>query len=217
MNRIKDLTNSRFGRLLVIKYAYSRRKKVYWECLCDCGNIKEIQGTDLKSGKTLSCGCLHKEVLSKRVKHGYARRFNQNDPLYVAWKNMKLRCLNHSFSGWKDYGGRGIKVCERWLNSFENFAFDMGEHPGKGYSLERIDNNGNYTPENCKWATRTEQGRNRRANTLLTYQGETLPISAWAERIGVKENTIFSRLRYGWSIEETLSKPARSHKEYSYK
>lgn len=218
MNRIKDLTNKRFERLLVITYAHSKNKTIYWQCLCDCGTTVVVRGGDLKSGKTKSCGCLHKEIMAKQnVVHGYARRFNQCEPLYVAWRNMKRRCLNSSSPGWENYGGRGIKVCDRWLDSFENFAFDMGPHPGKGYSLERIDNNGDYTPENCKWATRKEQSRNRRANKLLTYQGETLPISVWAERIGVKENTIFSRLRYGWSIEETLSKPARPHKEYSYK
>ncbi len=156
MSKIIDLTGKRFGRLKVIERAKSQCGRACWKCQCDCGNIKIIIGKSLRNGNTKSCGCLMKEAnREKMTTHGM-----RGNPLYAVWRAMRQRCNNTNDKAYKNYGGRGIMVCHRW-QKFENFFEDMGVCP-TGFTLERIDNDKGYQKNNCKWATRLEQARNKR-------------------------------------------------------
>ena len=153
-----NLQGGVYGRLAVIDKAPSQSKGTLWNCLCDCGQVSVVRGTSLIKGGTKSCGCLN---LEKRTKHGDTKGTGWTVE-YGAWENMKSRCYNENATGYEDYGGRGIKVCDRWLASYENFLEDMGRKPGKGYSIDRINVDGNYEPSNCRWTTTFEQARNKR-------------------------------------------------------
>lgn len=168
-----DLTNKRFGRLFVTGRADVENRQPYWSCWCDCGKDVAVRSDALRAGITQSCGCLGIERRAaatslKSVTHGLTRgkRGQQRQPAeYRAWSNMRQRCNNPNNHKFKDYGARGISVCVRW-ESFENFLADMGNHPGKGYSLDRIDVNGNYEPSNCRWADAKTQANNKRKKVI---------------------------------------------------
>lgn len=159
---IINLVGHRFHRLTVQKLSEKRNKcgQTRWECLCDCGKITVVDGPALKRGHTRSCGCYHieRQKMTKNLRHGHAKSTNRKpSPTYRSWDSMLGRCLNPADQFYHRYGGRGIKVCERWLK-FENFLTDMGERQ-KGYSIDRVDIDGNYCPENCEWVTRGENTR----------------------------------------------------------
>jgi hypothetical protein len=189
------------------------RGYAYFECFC--GHIKEIRADHVKYGKTKSCGCLHRKLASKRTKilHDSIRTHGMSKTnTYSTWSGMKARCFNTKNKFFHYYGGRGITVCDRWLD-FVNFVADMGEKPSKEYSLDRIDNDGNYSPENCRWATKTEQMNNRRINRRLSFNGENLTISEWCKKIGVATQTIYNRIDLGWDVEKILSTEKHINKE----
>jgi len=199
---MKNLTEKKFGRLIVIKPIKKNKGGLYiWLCKCDCGNTVEIVGTNLSSGNTQSCGCLQREIIRDRnFKHGM-----RNFPEYRIWAGIKTRCLNKKEKDYKNYGGREILICKRWLNSFENFYKDMGDRP-RGTSIDRINNNGNYCPENCRWITKKEQNLNKRNNKMITYKGETKCLSKWAEKFNINYFLLWKRLNRGWDINKIFNK-----------
>ncbi len=204
--------SAKYGRLRPTSYVPGNSKRAAkWTCQCDCGNVTEVEVANLLRGRSQSCGCLRGEGLRERsTTHGLS-----NSREYVAWCNIKARCLRSTSASYHNYGGRGITVCERWASpdGFGAFLADMGPAPSSKHSGERRDNNGPDSPDNCYWATRKEQARNKRNNALITFEGETLCVTDWAERYGINAMTLASRLRAGWDVRRALSTPGRRCKE----
>lgn len=190
----------RFGRLVVFSLdESSTTKAVRFICICDCGVKKSIRKSKLYTGNTSSCGCLRRELISKKnMSHGQT-----GTSLYYAWKTMKSRCTNKNFHKYESYGARGIKICEKWM-TFEGFIEDMGERP-KGMTIDRIDVNGDYCKDNCRWATPSQQARNKTNTRYINAFGKTQCLADWADETGVDHRTISSRLSRGWSPERSLT------------
>lgn len=202
--RLLDMRGRTFGRLSVVAYAGYVSGKPGWLCDCSCGNTSRVTGTNLRSGHTLSCGCFWKEqFVGCRKTHGFRSR--KVSRAYGIWDNMRARCSNPNLRHYKNYGGRGIRVCKRW-DSFENFLKDMG-HPPAGMQLDRRNNNLGYNPSNCRWVTVKTNCRNRRTNTYVTYRGTRLCLSAWSEELGIPAALLSDRLRRGWSVKRSFQTP----------
>lgn len=196
-----DLKGQRFGKLVVVRESDSRNGRAYWVCKCDCGNENTVMSSMLKNANTKSCGCLLAEKNRLRSKHNL-----RNTREYACWNQMIQRCMNKNNPGYKHYGARGITVCDEWL-IFENFYKDMGQKPDPEWSLERIDNDSGYRPENCRWASRLTQCNNRRSSKRLLFRGRLMTVAEWAREVGIKQATIRARInRDGWSIEEALTR-----------
>lgn len=208
-----DMIGRRFGKYTVIKFdsfVFIGKKKSRiqrWLCRCDCGTERvAYRGNLLKKNGNKACSkCANIGKSPQNKTHGMSKSRE-----FSIWLVMKKRCYNKKFKYYFNYGGRGISVCSRWIDSFQNFLADMGECP-EGMTLERKNVDGDYEPLNCKWATRKEQGRNTRSNRLLTLKGETLCVSEWSERTGLEAATIKARIDvYGYSIEDALTKPLQN-------
>jgi hypothetical protein len=174
VKKLQDITGLKFGRWTVLQFAgyrtYNSQRYPFWKCRCECGTIAVVGGANLRKGHSKSCGCLRQDIARKLIseicfKHGHARR-HKHSAEYDTWNGIIKRCTRPYESGWKNYGARGITVCARWRNDFEAFLADMGPHPGRGWSIERINNDGNYEPANCIWGTIAAQSRNRRTAKL---------------------------------------------------
>jgi hypothetical protein len=206
-----DLTGKRFGRWEVLGLAEPRclrngKTTYYWKARCDCGRIRVVQGTNLKTGHSKSCGCLSGGGSPNELKAKYPQE-------YEVWAGMKERCSNRNRRGSRNYIGRGITVCEKWRHSFKAFIADMGPRPSPRHSIDRIDNDRGYEPGNCRWATMTQQHRNRRSNHLLTFQGRTMTVTEWASVVGIKASTLFTRIsKEKWSTERALTTPVQLQK-----
>ena len=202
MGKAIDIAGQKFGRLTVVsRINKDKRGNVVWLCRCNCGEEKVVVGYSLKRGKTKSCGCLNKEQCTT---HGLT-----TNALYAVWVSMKQRCYNENEIGFKNYGGRGITMCDEWRNDFQKF-YDWAIANGyeKGLSIDRIDNNRNYSPENCRWATRTEQNRNQRTNKQIEFNGEVKNLSEWCEHFSLNYQTVHARITdYGWTVQKALKTP----------
>lgn len=192
MAKPTNIIGSTFGRLTVISRSMNTSGgKATWECICACGNTKVVIGENMRMGRTKSCGCWNIEVASASSRtHGKSRTL-----IYMIWTSMKQRCENPNNKDYKEYGGRGVKVCDEW-HIFEKFLNDMGEKP-KGLSLDRKDVNGDYCKDNCRWATNDEQANNTRQNVNINYKDKTQTLSQWAKELNLNYGTINSRYRKG--------------------
>lgn len=210
-----NIIGKQFGSLTVLRKSSEAGSRQRYECACTCGNNKTYLRCHIVSGAVKSCGCGKRTSIGLRSKtHGHARPGNLS-PTFTTWMSLKARCKNPNNNMYKHYCARGITVCDRWNSSFEAFLSDMGEKP-PGCSIDRIDNNLGYSPDNCKWSTATEQANNRRSNKLVTAFGVTASIADWSRRFGVDQNNISARLRSKkWSQEDAVSKPATTPEDLS--
>lgn len=203
MSKLIDLTGMKFGRLTVIERAENRKSRTFWLCKCDCGSLKPVNSIDMMGGRIISCGCIRNENIIKfNTTHGLA-----HTRLNSIWKSMRKRCLNPNSSSYESYGGRGITICEEWKNDcrcFYDWAIANGY--ADNLTIDRIDNNKGYSPENCRFATMREQANNTRHNVFLEFEGNKMTIAQWAREINVNISTVWARIKRGCPIEAILSK-----------
>lgn len=210
MGKFIDLTGQKFGRLTVVKRAENKGREVRWVCECECGNYCIVLRSSLKTGQTRSCGCLKSEnSRNMLISHGMA-----GTRLYKIWTNMKRRCYSPKSQRYKNYGAKGIRVCNEWKNNFDNFAKWAYEN---GYTenltIDRIDINKNYEPSNCRWATWKEQGQNTSRTHWITYNGETHSMSEWADILNINYKALARRITQSkWSIEKAFTTPIAQKK-----
>jgi hypothetical protein len=198
-----DLSGQIFGRLTILEQVENKNGRVQWKCQCECGNIIFVQSGCLRGGHTKSCGCLCLEInREKATIHGMC-----NTPEYNVWTLIKKRCCNPSDEAFKNYGGRGITICDEWNNDFMAFYNYVGPRPSKKHSIDRINNNSGYRPGNVRWATRYEQNNNGRNNHEITIHGWTMNLGQWAHFVGKSRQTIFSRLQKGWYPAKAIFYP----------
>lgn len=206
MSKLRDLTGKQFGRLTVLHRAPSRRSpsgrlRTYWTCQCECGQVIEVFADSLIYGRQVSCGCYKREV-----NHDLHTTHGETDTrLYNIWLAMKRRCDTPSLKAYPDYGGRGISVCDEWTNSYEEFRdWSISNGYDDTLTIDRIDNNGNYQPDNCRWVDCVAQANNRRSNVILEFNGESHNIKEWARILGKNPSTLYTRRHSGDSVERIL-------------
>lgn len=197
-----DITGQKFGRLTA-EYMFRENGRVKWHCSCECGGQIDALGAELRLGKPKSCGCLKIE----RTKECTTTHGMSNSRIYRTWFGMKKRCLSPNDKAYKHYGGRGISICDEWMDFQKFYDWSMENGYTDELTIERIDVNGNYCPENCKWIPFKEQAYNKRTNRLITYKGETKTMKEWSEEYGIRMSVIHERLKKGMSVEETFTTP----------
>lgn len=209
MPSLKDLVGEKFNHLTVIDRAPEKGKRVMWRCLCDCGGEIITRGDSLRTGHTVSCGCVGlKRLAERRNKHGKV-----GTRVYGIWQGIKNRCLNPRSAHYRLYGGRGITVCQEWALSFDAFYRDMGDPPD-GFSIDRKDPDKGYCIENCRWATSFDQARNKRSNIPIEWRGETRILGDWAAHLGMNAATLYARvIRYKWDVERAFTRPIKKGRD----
>lgn len=211
MWKAEDLTEQRFGKVTVLsRVANNKHGRAVWLCKCDCGNEKEIPAANLKSGRTTSCGCYSRGLKRKTGTHGMT-----NTRIFHEWQSMLQRCNNPNNQRYEDYGGRGIKVCDEWIDNFVSFyEWSMDNGYDEILTLDRKDVDGDYSPDNCRWVTNLEQQSNKRNNRVIECNGEKYILNEWARITGLNAQTIAWRIDRGWSVEEALYTPSRKQKVF---
>lgn len=211
-----NISGQRFGRLIAIDPVGKQGRGILWRCICDCGKEHIVLGSELLRGNTRSCGCLSRELAADRMRGISTQTHGEsNTRLYRIWVDMKTRCTNPSWDHYDRYGGRGITVCEEWKKDFEKFR-DWALSTGykDDLTLDRRDNNGPYSPENCRWATVKEQAANRSSTRYLEFNGESHTMSEWSEITGIERLVIKNRIDVlHWSIEKALTTPVRERRK----
>lgn len=210
---MKDIKGQRFGRLTAIEMVgVDKSRCAMWLCKCDCGTEKIVRGKNLRSGETKSCGCTRKTETAEKLREKSTKHGMTNTRIYAIWCGMKSRCYNSHRKKYKDYGQKGIIVCDKWLESFEEFRdWAMAHGYRDDLTIDRKDPKGPYSPENCRWITQKEQQNNRTNNKMITFNGKTQTLSQWAEEIGMKAQTLQKRFEYGWSTERALTEKVRGN------
>ena len=211
MWKAEDLTGQRFGKVTVLsRVANNKHGRAVWLCKCDCGNEKEIPAANLKSGRTTSCGWYSRGLKRKTGTHGMT-----NTRIFHEWQSMLQRCNNPNNQRYEDYGGRGIKVCDEWIDNFVSFyEWSMDNGYDEILTLDRKDVDGDYSPDNCRWVTNLEQQSNKRNNRVIECNGEKYILNEWARITGLNAQTIAWRIDRGWSVEEALYTPSRKQKVF---
>ena len=211
MANVKNIANQKFGRLTAIKCIGSNKhRNRVWECKCDCGNVKNVPTADLLSGNTRSCGCLHDEGASER----FGKHYGTGTILYRTWKNMKQRCYNPSNKKYNNYGGKGVKICDEWLNDFGNFQeWSFQNSYEEGLTIERKDPSGNYEQSNCKWIPFSEQYINKCNAIRIIINGNEHYLRDLAEEYKIPYITLWQRYKKGWDLNDLL-KPPRPKKKH---
>jgi hypothetical protein len=203
-----NIIGKRFGNLVVLSHSHTKGYTRYFLCQCDCGNQTIVAKNALTTGKQVSCGCLRKKRLGdlNRLPNGYLR-------LGKIYRAMKKRCYDTKSNRYDRYGARGIKICDEWLsdiNAFRKWSIENGYKDG--LSIDRIDNNGDYSPNNCRWVEPTEQSNNTSRTVMIEYNGKTQTLTQWANELNIPKSTLHNRLRvHGWSVERALTQPVRNH------
>ena len=208
MAKLIDLTGQRFGRLVVLeRVTHAKGERVRWWCKCDCGRVTIALSETLRNGDSKSCGCLQKEIVSRcNTKHKKC-----DEKLYGIWNDIKQRTGNKNNPRYADYGARGITVCAEWQENFLAFrAWALTHGYQEGLSIDRIDNDKGYSPDNCRWATDIQQANNKRNNHVVTYQGKSFTLAEWAKELNISYTALKQRInKLGWSIEQALTTPVR--------
>lgn len=201
--RTESLVEQRFGKLFVVSYLgrHGKRRANAWLCYCECGNWSAVVGDNLRRGNSTNCGCVNDRRIGSLLRtHGLANK----SPEYFIWKSIRGRCNNPKDTAFDNYGGRGIALCDRW-NDFALFLEDVGPRPSPNHSLDRIDNDGNYEPSNCRWATKAEQNNNKRSNHAITFQGQTKNLQQWVKEHRISKHIYYRALLLGKTRADALA------------
>ncbi len=207
MGKFINLKGTRFGNVVAIDISHRQKGSVYWNCQCDCGNKIKVAGGTLRYRGNISCGCNKGKKISEKLSTHKESYGEGQTPEYRAWNSMKRRCYNPKAHAFHRYGGKGVSVCDKWLNSYENFLEDMGRRPSELHSLDRINGDRDYSKENCRWADKKEQARNTYRSINVIIEGESMRFADACEKYSIKGKIVRMRLSLGWELEKAFKAP----------